>query len=188
MVVRISTVHTHQKMLQCFSPLCNHTFFILVYFLTNCWTFFNFSQKKERRDGGLSIRDSNSEWSPCSHFGVGAPLCPTVFLILPTPLWIGPFRNLEKIAHKLEGIHPKGAGVSVLYAVTHSGVRSFFGFYLRFLHSTSTASTGLQQVFQLQVWSHDEVQQGWPRPRAPVVKLFFGVSAVFPAIPSHCIW
>ena len=94
----------------------------------------------------------------------------------PKPLWIGPFRNLEKIAHKLEGIHPEGGGVSVLYAVSHSGVRSFFGFYLRFLQPAATPGTGrLQQVLQLQVSNDDEVQQARPRPRG-LVKLSLGRS------------
>ena len=77
--------------------------------------FSTFPQKKERRcGGGLSISESNSERSSPSHFGL-------VWEILfvkershripnrPRPLWIGPFGNLEKIAHKLEGIHPEGA-------------------------------------------------------------------------------
>ena len=80
--------------------------------------FSTFPQKKERRcGGGLSISESNSERSSPSHFGL-------VWEILfvkershripnrPRPLWIGPFGNLEKIAHKLEGIRPEGRSVS----------------------------------------------------------------------------
>ena len=178
-IAHIALSWTHVRLMQkIFAAMSNLTF-------SNTKAYFStFPQKKERRcGGGLSISESNSERSSPSHFGL-------VWEILfvkershripnrPRPLWIGPFGNLEKIAHKLEGIHPEGRSVS---SVCSQSLRcqKFFRFLFK-IFAPRAVGAGFAAAGLLRTAA------GPTSPKGTCQVVSWG-AATSPAIPTHSI-